>query len=293
MTTAADLVNRVENKLLGGARESRNKLTGSLTDSATTITLTYDLAALKAGAAVYVDLEGMYVWEVDDTAKTATVERGQFGTTAASHDAASIVYVNPRFPKFDILGELNNDLADLSSPANGLFQMKTVELTYSAAASGYDLTSVTDVLAVYAVEAKFTGLAGDWQPVGFRAARNQNTTDFPSGFSVYVDDGQPGQALRVIYKAPFAALTGLSSDMQSAGLPSSANDIPVLGAAARLLGPREAKRVQTESQGDTRRAEEVGVGGARTAAAELWQERDRRIRSEAARLGQQYPAAYR
>ena len=50
----------------------------------------------------------------------------------ASHTAGDIVRVSPKFPAYRIMDALNDDLRDLSTPDNGIFQMKTTSFTYNA-----------------------------------------------------------------------------------------------------------------------------------------------------------------
>lgn len=290
MTTAADWISEAEQHLNGGSREGLNKLAAAITDTTSqTVTLSQALGSIQAGAVIAVDLEVMYVWEVDTTAGTATVERGQYGSTAATHALGALVNVNPKWSKFAIFRALNQELSALASA--GLFKMNTVELTYSASTAGYDLTSVTNLESVYAVEAKYLGLTADWVPIRrYTVGRDQNTTDFPSGFSLtLLEGGQPGQAIRVLYKSRFTALSALTTDVSTTNLPTSAYDIPPLGAAARLAMPMEVGRNDFTTQGNTRRAEEVPPGAVARAATALWQMRNTRVGEEKTELRRRYP----
>jgi len=62
-----------------------------------------------------------------------------------------------------------------------------------------------------------------------------------------------------------------------------------LGAQIRLMSPREIKRNFTESQGDTRRADEVPAGSVAGSVSNLLRLRRDRIQAEAARLARAYP----
>ena len=78
--------------------------------------------------------------------------------------------------------------------------------------------------------------------------------------------------------------------MQSiAGFPESAEDILIIGAEIRLIAPREVKRNFTESQGDTRRSDEVPPGSVGNSITNLLRLRRDRITAEAAKLNRQYP----
>jgi hypothetical protein len=286
---ASDLVEATRAHLDSGSRPELNRLNGAITSSATTLVIEFAAGSIVTGAVLAIELEHMYVWSISGS--TVTVERGWNGTTKATHADDVLIYVNPRWSAFTILRAINAELASYSSPRWGLFQMKTVDLTYSAATVGYDLTSVTDLIDVY--ELRWKGYTtGDWPLIRrWSLARNMATTEFASGLALLLDEGAgPGKTIRVRYKAPFAELTALSSDVQTvAGLPASANDIPPLGAAARLVAPREVKRAFTDSQPESRTAAEVPPGANRSAAGTLLQIRDARLHEEAARLNQRYP----
>jgi hypothetical protein len=288
-TLASDLVEATRSHLDSGSRPEMNRLTTALNTSTASVVCDFALGSIVAGAFIAIDLELMYVWS--STGSTATVQRAMGGTVAATHTSGAIIYVNPRWSAFTILRAINAELASYSSPRWGLFQMKTVDLTFSPATYGYDLTSVTDLIDVY--ELRWKGYStGDWPLIRrWSLTRNMATTEFASGLALLLDEGAgPGKVIRVRYKAPFAELTALSTDVQTtAGFPATANDIPPLGAAARLVAPREVKRAATDSQPESRTAAEVPPGANRSAAGTLLQIRDARLHEEAARLNQRYP----
>src|SRR4051794_25315063 len=110
MTTAVDVVAATRRHLYGTDREDMNTLNGSVTDVATTLTLTYDATTLSKGDYLSIDLEVLYVWSVDPTTSIATVRRGMLGSTPATHADGALVYVNPRFTDFEIFQAINDDL---------------------------------------------------------------------------------------------------------------------------------------------------------------------------------------
>jgi hypothetical protein len=96
--------------------------------------------------------------------------------------------------------------------------------------------------------------------------------------------------LRVVYKTAFTPLTSESESFETnAGLPLSCEDIIVLGTQIRMIAPRETKRSFSESQGDTRRPEEIPVGGVSGTLTNLRALKRDRIQAEAAKLTRQYP----
>lgn len=292
MATASDLVESTLDFLLGGQDDQVNVLTSGVDTDDTTLTFDYDLDGIVPGATICGGLEVMRVLDVNNTSGTATVLRGQRGSTAASHDAGAVFQVSPRFSRWSVFRALNDDLDALS--AEGLFQMKTVDLTYSSSRMGYDLTSVTNIEDIYSVRYSVPGSEKEWplfRPSEYRFDRNASTTDFASGFSlVLLQPAYPGRAVRVAYRAPFTRFSTLASDVQTdAGLPATANDLPPLGAAIRLIAGHESGRVAYEHQPDTRRPDEVPAG-AQVQAASAWRQlRRERIDAERRRLTKRYP----
>ena len=292
MTTAGELIDRVTSELLAGTVEERNKLASSVDASATTLTFTYALSGLREGTVFEIGTEQFYVWTSNTSAKTVVVERGFNGTTAAAHATNAIATVNPRFPRARTLNQLNADLADLSSPLNGLFRVLTVDIAYNGNDRMVNLTGVTDMIDLYDVRLRY--LNDDYPVIrSVRLLRDMPTTDFASGFALAFDAPVRPGTLRVSYKAPYGSFTSESDTLTSVGGSTYLDDLLVLGAQMRLVAPREIKRNFTESQGDTRRAEEVPAGAVANSMLQLQRVRRDRVQAEAARLNRQYPIRIR
>lgn len=291
MTSASDLVAETRQHLLHGTREGINKLATTLDADDTDVVLTYDLRGVQEGAVISLGLERMYVWSSTVSSKTASVERGWDGTIAVAHTAGEIVRVNSRFDDFAIFRALNEDILDLSSPENGLFQVTSLDLTYATTTYGYDLNA-SMIGAPLLVEAEYPGGTGNWSRLsGWQFNPNADSTDFPSGKSLHLlgDQGSPGRTVRVVYAAAFETFLDLTDDTEDIGLPDTCADIPPLGAAARLLAGRASRRSDLDAQGSTRRSEEVSTNDALASPRGLLAQRQMRINSEAARLAALYP----
>lgn len=292
MTTAGQLVDRVTSELLAGTVEERNKLASGINASDTTVTFTYGLGGLREQTVFEVGTEQMYIWSVNSSSKTAEVERGFNGTTAASHSTGDVALVNPRFPRHRVFDQLNSELVDLSSPLNGLFQVKTVDLAYNGSDRMIDMTGVTDMIDLHDVRYRY--LNDDYPVIrSVRLLRDMPTTDFASGFVLAFDDYLRAGTVRVIYKAPYGTFTAESDTVAGVGGSAHLDDLLVIGAQMRMIAGREVKRNFTESQGDTRRAEEVPAGAVLNSMVGLQRLRRDRIQAEAARLNRQYPIRIR
>ncbi len=234
------------------------------------------------------------MWAVNAGSKTATVSRGDFGSTAHTHTTGATVAVNSRFTDAQILRAVNRELQSLSSPANGLYRMRTVDLTYNAGVDGYDLTAVTDLISVYGIRYAAVGPDIEYPWIDrnlWEHARNLDTAVFPSGQAIFIRAAvDPGRKMRVWYRAPFTPLAAMTDDVTAvSGLHAEAHDILGLGAAIQLTAGREVRRNFDETQGDTRRAQEVPAGANLGANRGLMGQRLVRIREEAARLAAMYP----
>lgn len=289
MATVAQIINRTQRQLLSGVVEERNKLAALINATTDTVTLTFDVAGISSGTTIEVDSEQMYIWAVSEASKTATVERGFNGTVPASHLSGAIVIVNPRFPRAQILEAINDELADLSSPMNGLFQVKILDLNYNGSDRQINLPSVAGVIDIIEVRNRY--ISSDYQQVrNVKLLRDMPTKDFGSGLALQFDQGVRAGDIRVTYRSPFTKLTVETENIQSnGGFPESAEDLLVIGAQIRLVAPREVKRNFTESQGETRRSDEVGAGAVAASVTNLIRMRRDRITAEAAKLTRQYP----
>lgn len=289
MTTAADWLSATEGRLLSGQRQEMDKLAAGVDDTTDTLTVAYENAGIRPGARLAVGLEEMYVWAV--AGASVTVERGWNGSAASTHADGSVVHVNPRWSRWEIFRALNDDLRSLSSPANGLFRVAVVDVTYNPVRSGYDLAGVSSIDDVIDVRYETLGPsnewpvvpAWDWQPA-------MPTDDFPSGVALFTRYGEPGRRLRIRYRRPYGTLVSLGDDIEATtGLHAEAHDIPPMGAAEQLAGSAEIKRNFTEVQHDTRRLEQVPPGARLRSSLQPAGARQRRIAEEAARLSARYP----
>lgn len=289
MTTAATVIDRTLRQLLSGTVEARNKLASTIDANATTVVASYPLEGLRTGQILEIDSELMYIWTADTGTKSLVVERGYNGTTAAAHTANALIKVNPRFPRAQVLESINDEMADLSSPMHGLFQVKTLDIDYNGSDTMIDLTGVTSIIDILNVSVRY--LTDDY-PVArkIRLVRDVPTDDFPSGYALRFDQGVFPGRLRIVYKAAYVTASTESSDINTTcGIQESVTDIVAIGAQLRLMSPREIKRNFTESQGDSRRAEEVPSGAVGGSITNLQRLRRDRIQAEAARLMRSYP----
>jgi len=294
MTTFADVIQRTRARLMTSQREQVNVLSTGVDADDTSFAFAHS-TKFTEGAQFSVGLEIVRVTS-SGSLDTADGIRGMEGSTAAGHSAGDLVRVNPMWTDFHIGQAVNDELADLSSPRNGLFRVRSVEFDYSPVRAGYELVGLVDFIDVWRVRFDTAGPERDWPiipPSQWRVDQAADTGDFPSGVQLVLDSGgMPGQPVRVSYRASFTPLVALTDNVASVGgLHTEAHDILSLGAAIRLLSGLEAQRAYATAQANPRRSDEVPPRTAVSAIAPLDKQRTDRINAEAARLLARYPRA--
>ena len=293
MATLASMISQVLRRVQPSQVNETLTLNGSYTANATSFTVSDPagtiLANLRPEIVVAIDLELFYVQAV--TGFVATVVPGYLGSTSANHTSGSLVYINPRFSQFDIMQAINDDLNDLCSADNNLYQVNHVDITYNPATVGYDLAGVTNLIDILSIQQKQPYPIGYWVPIPRRKwtlTAGADTASFASGYALRLNEGgYPGMPFRVTYKKAFAPFATLADDATTvAGLASTMYDLPPLGAMIALVAPREVKRNQIEEAVSSRRATEVPPGAVMNSIAGVTRLRASRINAEASRLKQ-------
>lgn len=292
MATAQTLIDQVRTGLLAGTSERRNKVgTGGYTAGSGTITFANDLTGIGPGTILSIGTNTLFVWSVNAAGNTATVSGGEAGSTDANATAGTIVRVSPRFADHEILNAINAELDSLSSPDAGLFQVATAELAYTGGVEGYTFTPGSGFLDIWQVQWRHVGPGVSWRRLAdhqWWLQTDAETDDFASGYGLRIDVELESQ-VRVVYRRGFTVFAAVTDNVTTTGLPTTAYDVPVLGAQVRLLSLREAKRAFTEAQGDPRRSDEVPPGSAIRSLQPLVLLYNRRVGEERDRLRRRYP----
>jgi hypothetical protein len=282
---------------MSGHQEQLNRLASGYSAGSGSMAFDFDIAGIRPGTVLSVGTSTFYVWEVSTTLKTAVVQASWDGTTDQDWPTGTVVRVSPRFTDAQILRAINEDINDISSPSNGLFQIGTTELVYDSALVGYDLSLAPNMISPIELRVENPGSFKEWTRIPsfkFRVVKGAPTGDegFESGMALFLYDtwaGATGDRLHLTYRKGFNQLANSFSTKIGTGIPASAWDIPPLGAAISLMAGREIKRSFVESQGDTRRATEVGAGASTSSVNALRLLRQQRITAEAQRLDGFYP----
>lgn len=289
-TTVASRVERVR-RYLGTTRRTLNRLAAGITASDTSLTLALPNKGVSLGSVLAIDDELLHVWDVSST--TVDVERGFGGTTAAVHAINAVIEVDARFPRVDIKDALREEID--SWPVT-LFTVTTATLTASLTSRAIDLALGGNQF-YFVIDVRREPYPGErtWVAVEGRVERNLPTADFASGSALFVYDlPEQTRRLQVTYAKPFSTtvFTDATDLEATVGLAPYMVDIPVFGAAWRLLAGQEAERSNMRRQGEPRTAEEVPPGFALSTAAGMQKLRDKRISEAAERLRAQYPIRF-
>ena len=234
MTTFSQMVDEVALSLAGYTlrQDRQTHLTSPIAYNDSIIPIA-SATNVSAGI-IEIDDELIYVDEFDRAGKTLTAPpygRGYSGSTASSHAAGKRVTISPTFPRVSIKRAINDTI---NSVFPTLFGVGTHTFKYNPAQSTYALPSgAEDVLAV---SYESTGPSKQWRPVRFwRMDPMANVGAFNSTNSITISGVEPGRTVQVTYSTQPDALEIDSDDFElSTGLPGSAKDVIVLGAAYRL-----------------------------------------------------------
>lgn len=301
-----DVIQKVKRRVLSGVREQTVQLTEPYTIGQEVLNIGGSTSAyanaIQPGTLLGVDLEIFYVTSTTVSGAIGVVP-AYAGSSNANHASGEIAYINPRFSLFDIGVAINDDLLDLSSSTNGLGQICYTDQTFNPTYRGYDLGGGVPA-AFDSVSSKVLEVSFQIAPPvrtyplirkgAFRVIRNANQpTTFPSGNGIILyRDAYPGLPIHVQFLAPFSPLVNMTDDLTTvAGLSPTMYDLPDLGAAIKLIQPREVKRNFFESQPDPRKAAEVPPNAVANSSAKLEQQRIARINAESDRIMSAYPMA--
>ena len=241
-------------------------LAAGISASAVTASLTLGDAA---GAPQVWEIGSEAIWVSSWTSPTGSgLQRGFWGTTAATASAGDQVRISPRFLQVDLNAALASAIRRMTSL--GLYRIKTVDVIYNSSIMGYDIAS--DMVDVYEVRAQQPGSANEWPLIrDYQVLHDMPTTSFTSGKGIVLySAGQSGFPIRVRYKARYGTFTSDTQDsLTDLGIQDMADDLPVVGAAAELLQTEEIHRTQIDAAEESERAQDVPSGSARTLGAQL------------------------
>lgn len=294
MGLGSDLVQDTRTHLDGATRGVLNELASDLDTVGTSFTLVREVGPIGPGAVLSVDLEDMYVWDYQASTKVVTVRRGINNTTVATHEQGGLVRVNPRFTDSSIFNAINQSFGALTSA--GMFVPTEVQRTYTYLQTGLDLAD--DMVDDQVLQVSYQDLSGlkNWRELsGYQVNSNLLSSDYLSGKALFLDRGLPtGVLVRITYAARLRTLSALSDDVGTvSGLQASAEDLPALWAAIKLMSGQPVSRANPTHQPASRRTDEVSTGDVLNSMRGLQITYQRRVVEELRSLRSALPARER
>ena len=293
MPTVGDAVTRTKRLLNSNTRTELDAIHTVIAADDITIRLKYQTDGIRTGS--YISLadgtnppETMYVHARNG--EYATVQRGMDGSSGYAWAAGTDIEVEPRFTDYQIFEAVKDAIRALPDNLHGTSTITTTVSSTSDKAINYDFSS-TGFLHV--LQALRTPRAGEdrWLRANVKVYKNSNTTDFPSGYSLVVQEGlEKAVTLQLTYAHPFVTGTlDLGTDLVSTvKMNAQMQDIPSLGAAASLVLSEESTRLDLHAAGDSRSDAAVVAGDRVRYSMVLQAQYDRRVSQEARRLMAEY-----
>lgn len=259
-----------------------------VTDIATnTTSVRLDMADAITRGIIEIDDELMFVTScVNGVATVPAWGRGYKGTIPSAHTAGSAVYISPSYPRSIVSREVNNAIRAVYPT---LFAVRSYDFTTDAIHVQYALPG--DVDRVLAVDWRWLAIDG-WNPLReWEVVSGASTADFTSG--KFIALGAPlgsGIKVHVTYAAPPTLLDQPNDGFADVtGLPASARDVIVYGAASRLLPWMDAGRLPTDTVSSDLQDQQKPVGNAVSVGREIRQLYAQRLTQEHQALTQKFP----
>lgn len=300
--TVNDLIAATRDHLHGTYRSEWNSLVDAIDESSTTLRFTGDIGGIVRTAYIAIDDELIYVQTSSKSDQSAQVIRGWDSTIPAQHAAGAFVEVSPRFPRNRIRRALAAEIRSWPTSVFSVGQL-TIQLVNDGQTFAYDLSPLTSTDVMYLLDVRHEpwneGHRNTWpqfrqQP---RLNRAAPTDLFPSGLAVEILEPIGGGVRATIaYGTPFDTSSMADSvvlvgtpGQGCIGLGPSMVDIPSIGAAWRLLAPREIARTFSEAKTQEQTIQEIPADFIGRVAARIQAIRDQRVNEEAERLSVQWP----
>jgi len=289
MTLFQDLIDETALALSGytNKQDQATFLTAPMGATDTTFTVA-DGTVLTRGI-VEIDEELIWVDSFDRNTNIATVPpygRGFRDTTAVTHTAGTRVTIAPSFPRAMIRKDVNEAIEAVYP---SLFGVYYTTFPFIAARTTYALPQ--EAIDAIAVSWQTIGPSLEWLPVRhYRIDRTANPLVWNSGKTISISDGIiPGRTVQVVYTKKPTQLQYDTDDFTTTGLPDSAREVIILGAAYRSAAYVDMGRIPAVSAEAGSMDQSNPVGAGTNMSRYFYQMYQQRLQVEMARQAEQYP----
>jgi hypothetical protein len=293
MPTLSQMIDEVKGNLQGYTlRQDRITYVANPAGLTTTSTqIQVGSASNLAKGIIEIDDELIWIDSFDKASNTLTVipgfGRGYQGTTASPHSQYAPVTLAPTFPRVNIQKAINDTINSLYPK---LWAVASTTFTFNAAQTTYPLPD--DAEQILYMSWQTTGSSEEWLPITrWRMDPMANAATFNTNNTINIYENiQPGRTIQVWYTTEPNTLDASTDDFADVtGLPESAYDVVIYGAAYRLLSFIDTGRINLTSAeadlNDTKNPYNSGASASRFIFA-LYQQR---LQEEALKLSDKFP----
>jgi hypothetical protein len=213
--------------------------------------------------------------------------RGYQNSSPSPHALYAQVTLAPTFPRIFIKKAINDTI---NSFYPRLWSVSSTTFTFNASQVTYPLPD--DAETVLFASWQTTGSSDEWLPINrWRLDSMANVSTFNTNNTINIYENiQPGRTVQVWYSTePNTLENGTDDYADVTGLPTSSQDVVVLGASYKLLSYLDAGRINLTSAeadlADSKLPSNAGSGASRYIFA-LYQQR---LNEEALKLADRYP----
>lgn len=166
--------------------------------------------------------------------------RGFRNSKVSAHSIGSRVVISPVYPRVVVQKALNNAIIGVYPDLFGVYY---TTFPFVAARNTYQIP--TEAVEVLSVKWQTVGPTREWLPIRrWRMDKISDIGTFNTGKTLSIYDGiVPGRTVNVTYSKRPNELTLDSDDFTDSGLPDSAAEVVILGAAYRVSAYLDTPRV--------------------------------------------------
>ena len=166
--------------------------------------------------------------------------RGFRNSQMSAHDSGSRVVISPVYPRVVVRKAINNAITGVYPDLFGVYY---TTFPFVAARNTYQLPA--EAVDALSIKWQTVGPTREWLPVRrWRLDKMASVGTFNTGKTVSIYDGiVPGRTVNVTYSKRPSELTLDTDEFTDSGLPDSAEEVIILGAAYRVAAYLDTPRV--------------------------------------------------
>jgi len=289
MAAVSTLVDRIYRDFLNKPDDlsAFSRLDGAMTDAQTTLSYEDGLFSVEEenllgnGAIVEVDQELMLVTNANTSTRVLTVSRGYQGTTAASHNDKTNIFINPTFPRKSVFDAVADNIVRLYP---SLYNVTTTSVTSNSTYAEVPASTI-EILTSYVQNSS----GEKYTSAGIELLR-----DFPpstTNAAVQFYNTSTGKTVYLVVKRKFVRPTDETVDLSTTCLiEDEYEQIVMVGAVADIVGATDIDATTQEFITEKLAAENYPVGSGERLRNALLRLRSLLIDEARGNLRSLYPA---